>query len=441
VKRCDLDLQHQLPDGTVQPAIKLFEWKVKDRTEAVWKPIPIAVAECIVAYLAFIDRYRRDVKNLPAVPDHAPLAFTQQWTPLDGNGYSRILGGQRPNPGDRNGGRAVLPKEGRPPYVGYSAHHVRSWARQSVDSDTCRRWLEDRRVDRPASWIAEALLGHDDNDLKKLYGGGSKRDDVELLSAIGTELTWRMLSTELGARKVLDADAYRDTVHAIKALEQEKTRLNEELDSIPDFKQRLRSELRNLETANEDERARDVWHQLEELRDREIDLAQKVARTAEELGELKLRKLALRNSSDHRRVISDDIPGAQVPRVSHEDLDRIDTEIYQGLRPSERGKSARLREWISLSELAGLVALSDDTLKRWLRDGFPAHMRGVPLWDEDSSPLTTWSTPKRRAFAVARLNQAHPLFQEPDLRRELELLLSTPFPAGWSRHFAGLPAT
>jgi hypothetical protein len=67
-----------------------------------------------------------------------------------------------------------------------------------------------------------------------------------------------------------------------------------------------------------------------------------------------------------------------------------------------------------------------------LRDGISNRAHGIPLWLSGLDPLASWSTPRRRAIEIAKLNPEHPIFTNAEKSRRLDELLATELPDGWA---------
>ena len=457
----DLVFDHELPDGTVQPAVKVHEWKTKDRTFSVWKPIPHAAATALRAHLVFMHGWLTVYKGVDVPADGSgPLIYNVLSRRHRRDSISRMFGGSRGRddrgsapakltgvrrrPGwsplagagsarGANGIPALLRKEGRGPHVGHSAHPVRSCVRQWVDSLEGRAWLTRRRIDQPASWVAEALLGHEDGDLKKLYGGGSKPEDVEVLSGLGTQITWLMLTTDMGARKIYDEDAYRETIENIRALEAERRSIETQLDAVPERRARLRQQHGAAEDAGNAEKRRDFKRQLDALEDETYMLGRKSTRLEKQLGELRAARKDLRLDPRALKLIGDPVTAAEYEKLrnSEDRLDDIEAEVYGGLPRHQRRRLRRQRSYLSLGELAHLDGRSESFFKGLSNGNWPVKVRGIEPWARDTNPFTPWSSEKRRGVLVDCLNPDLSLFTDPDRRLRMEELLAMPYPEAW----------
>ena len=425
----DLVFDHVLPDGTVQPAIKVYEWKTKDRTVAVWKPIPHEAATALRAHLVFVHRWF-SVRGVE-LPDDRPLIYNRNGRRYRGKSMSQMFSGQVMK--DQPSTKALLHKEGRAPWVGYSGHPVRSRSRQWVDSLEGRRWLEGRRVDQPASWVAEALLGHEDGDLKKLYGGGSKPEDVEILSGLGTQITWLMLTTDMGARKVYDEDAYRETIENLRVLEAERESIESQLDGVPERRAQLRQQRDAAEDAGAAQKHRKFKRELDALEDETYTLNRKSTRLEKRLGELRAARKDLRNDPRALKLLDDTLEAVEYEklRITEDRLDDIELEVHGGLPRHQRARLRRQRDYLSLGEVAYLDGRSESFFKGLSNGNWPAKVRGTEPWARDTDPLTPWSTEKRRGYLVDRLNQDLSMFTDPDRRLRMDELLATRYPEAW----------
>lgn len=432
--RGDVIEQHELPDGSSQPAIKLFERKHRERNEYAYKPIQIETWKCIASSMLYMDLYFTTLKGKESLGPDSPLNVTYYGNRIDENYLSRVFIGKRPY-GKSPSAAALLRREGRADYIGHGPQSLRSRARQWVDGAQGRAWLEQHSVDAKPDWVAEALIGHQDKDLKKLYGGGSKTKDVEMLSAIGTRLTWLMLTTDLGARKTLDAEAYRDAVEAHRRAEVEKLRVEAELRQLIERRRKVRDRL-HAAIERKDERAslkaeREMLA-LENIRDElEADFRTQTDNAANARVDMSL----IRNDPRKLRIIPDEVPSPEATFVEPEELDEIERRVYEGkITSAERKRLAWVREYLSTSETADLAGITERKITNDLRNGISDRAHGVPLWLEDD-PLVDWATPKRRALDVNKLNPKHPIFTDPDKRLQLDEVLATPYPEGWGQEF------
>jgi hypothetical protein len=432
--RGDVLEQHELPDGSIQPAIRLFEWKHRERNECAIKAIQPENYQCLASSMLFMDLYFTKVKGKPPLGPDSPLNLTYYGNRIDENYQSRVFTGKRPY-GKSPSSAALLPREGRADYMGHGPQSMRSRTRQWIDGDTGRKWLGQHGVDAKPDWVAEATIGHKDKDLRKLYGGGSKTKDVEMLSAIGTRLTWLMLTTDLGARKTLDAEAYRDAVEAHKRAEAEKLRTEAELRRLIERRRKLRERLHAAIERKDEEASLKAERELLALDTTRDELEADFRTQTDNAANARVDMNLIRNDPRKLRVIPDDVPSNEVKLVEPEDLDEIERQVYEGkITSSERKRLAWVREYLSPSELAPIAGVTERKITNDLKNGISERAHGVPLWLEDD-PLVDWATPKRRALDVNKLNPDHPIFTDPDKRLQLDEILATPYPEGWGHEF------
>lgn len=434
LRRCDLDRARVLPDGSVSPALRVFEWKQKDRDESIWKPVPAEMVSAMDSYMAFVDRYELLVKDRPCQGPETPLILSEHGGPMSGHALRAVFSGSTSHQQ-----AALLRKEGRSEYAGYSTHNIRSRTRQWIDSREGRRWLDEQGVDRSAEWIAEATLGHNSQDLKKLYGGASKPEDVELLSAYGAKLSWLMLTTDLGTRKVLDLETYQAAVERRVSLEADKARLRAESSRLRSLKLEVRTRRDKLRRAGSETAAERETDELERIGDRLGDISDEREELSDMLDDLTEELVGLETDADLRRLIPDDVPAAAVPVVTRRDLKAVKQRAYDGDLWQKRTPMVCLREpkYVSIGEMAALDGRSEDFFKRLLDNKWPSQVRGVEPWDRSTNPLALWSTPRRRCLLLSKLNPRLPIFTDPDKWRHLDELLAThPQPEQWGREWA-----
>ncbi|MCW3101343.1 MAG: hypothetical protein JWL77_6961, partial [Chthonomonadaceae bacterium] len=194
----DYDRHHRDPDGVIGPAIKLRPGKTIDEMESRWKPLHRAqgLVLCLETHLACCEHVYGQR------PPDAPLITTDRTDPMGGyRSLSARLSG--------SGCEPLMPFQPGADR-GFSAHKIRSMTTQAIRSRAGQEWLTDHLVDYDAALVSEAQTDHD-NMVMDAYGyaGAKKPSGKERLSGIGIGLTWDLMTTDRGARKVRDEHAFR----------------------------------------------------------------------------------------------------------------------------------------------------------------------------------------------------------------------------------------
>ncbi|CAB4921881.1 unannotated protein [freshwater metagenome] len=424
----DLVDAYQLSDGTLSPAIEIYEGKGTHRSLSVVRPIPADFLVALRSQTTFMRRWMHETgKAVPAAP---PLIYASDGPVLSERALSQLMGGSAACE-TRTGQVATLLREGADPNDGYSAHTCRARARQWVASAEGERWLAEHGASVSAEWIAEALLGHDTNNIQKLYGGATKEREVELLVQFATRLTWEMLTTDLGARRRLPLELYRETLREIRRLETERQRAVNQIALLDGERLTLGARMETTGPQVTADSFRNVFAAYKRVDEQRIEQTRDRERLDAELVRLRALQHHRRTAFEARLIVPDGVPNGELEPIDPSAFDRIDEEEQSADPVTALTTLPRVRDYISTTELAGLVGMSRDTLSGYLRKGFPARGRRAPLWDPGVDPLTPDSTPKRQAVRVAALNMAHPVLATEAAQEALARLLATDRPAGW----------
>ena len=204
-------------------AIALRPGKRLAEDEVRVKILPPEAAAIMRSWLMFIERHY----GAPLKPDHALLpAHLSAPAPITYGSLEKALCGDPPRGADRSGGRLpIVPPSASAlvrarstladsDYHGFAPHTLRRVADQTARV-AGKQWCRanpDASVD--ADDLAELLLDHDLPSRKDPYGyaGITSVEGRERYSAIAIAGIWRLLTTEDGARRVLDEDALRATL-------------------------------------------------------------------------------------------------------------------------------------------------------------------------------------------------------------------------------------
>ena len=294
---------------------------------------------------------------------------------------------------------------------GYAPHTLRAANVQMIRSEEGAAWLRENRGkwrdtrlavgDIAVPMISEALVDHAIAADSMGYAGGKKGLDRERLSGYGTEITWALLTTDAGARKVPDVEAFRSALRQRLSVEANLDRLDRVTRDTVD------------KTQSGDLALEKGFLAFQRLRDEENRAREDLAVVKEQVERLR----------DPRNFVAldDDL---EMPSI---DLDEIETEVLGGRTEYEQRRFEPVRDWITPKELGEILDRGEVTIRRWLKGSFP---RGIQPWDPERPPVDESFGPKRRKIMVAGLNQA--LFPSELAKEKLAETLAR-WPEGWSR--------
>ena len=415
----DYDRRHRDPTGDVGPALRIYPEKGWEEEVPSWKPIPVGVAEAIDVFLRYMQR-RMVLEGLlrygEELPRDWPLFCAEASKPeraLGEQAIRRWLGGQRPQKAS-SGAHALLPRDSSIPFYGYSPHNVRGGVAQMVTSLEGEQWRQQQEIDHHPISIAEALLDHKNMKLDELgYIGASKPEDREKLAKRGAQVAWTLLTTDAGAEKVLDGEAYRATLLKRTALEDEQQRTRERRKSV--F-----AEARESKTV---EAMFETILNLEELEDTLDGQRDELVEAERELRAIE---------SDPDRLVS--LPDDADPKRHAVDLGAIKRDVFEGIPEHESRRLRRAREWVTGSEVSWIFGAGRSTVGRWFRGNMPTDPAKW-LWDPARVDASLGS--KRRRIPADALNKRA---LDSDLRRRrLAEVLARPVPEGWTEEQAMAP--
>lgn len=420
LRRGDFQPACRLRDGTVAPVLLLRPRKHTDASIVRPKVLPLEAAALVSAWMTVAQRhYGWPTGPLdPLMPGNGPkraMAYSSYAKTLIG-GY----GSKKPR-------IAIMPMHvetlGKRPrdcadaeLCGYGPHTLRRFADQTARR-AAKDWVSANPGPADANDIAEVLLDHGVPKDPYGYAGISSEEGREYYSQIAIAGIWRLLTTDDGARKVVDADALRAALRERTAIEGELTRLRRHID-------REHEDIRAapLSAAR---RTKDIGL-LVELVGRQAELSRTVdaeRRMTDRLYELEREIDRLKHDPACLVALPDDAPASAVT-ISAEGIELEET----GVR-SIRGRPVRrLRDWLTPKEFAEWFGVGEATARRWLRGlGLRAGDPSAP-WEPDDVPVVEIS-PRRRAIAITKIKPTCVT----DVRRldALEEILAT-WPAGWS---------
>jgi integrase len=387
-----LDRRRPAPAIGAGPAIRLTPHKTEDGHEPRWKPVPEEVGAVIETYRRYCLRWAG-----PLSPDAPLFLGGRDQRPYHPNSARSVLSGC-PDPR-----RLALLPIGSDPCIGYSPHSLRYLAKQFVDAPAAVQVLNELGVDpKKQEIIGEVLLDHKVAGMPALYKGDAGKLKQEYYCWAATQITYRMLATELGARRVPDADGYRHWLEREKLLGEQISALKSELRELLEDAERSGREVSPTLILSR-------THAVEGLRE---DLRKaEAAIQAIELGQGTI-------------PLPDDMPDDEVPVVS---LAAIRAATLHTPANGGAVRSDRVRNWLTPPEFATLTGYSAASVRDWTATGKPGRSGA---WDPDDPPIVRFNT-KRRAILVSGLNQDL-LFNTFEKRQALEDVLATDPPAGWT---------
>lgn len=400
LRRQDYLPRHLGPSGE-GPALRTYPGKTRDPSFARIKPIPPGMAEVIEIALA----YTEGLRGCATAPDEPllPNSLTT-FTPLTPGAIRQRLSG-------RSGSskiRALLPKVS--PHHGYAPHTLRAACAQMITSPEGEAWLTEHGMSaRSAISAAEALMDHENMKLDDLgYFGVKKEPDREKYSGLGAAIAWEVLTTDRGARRDFDADAYRAAWMKRQALEGDI--------------ERVRREMRQIYAGVNPDETKAVLAAL--LKAQELDAQKEMA--SEALVEVRDELKEIRLNPARKLAIPDNVAE---PRVGV-DLDALERELSGGVPEHQRKRLAAVRDLITPAEFAFVLSGetgTGSTVRRWMTQGLPGRAR-QQYWDPVDPPIVEFST-KRRALDATRI---HVMLLDKDQRDRLIAILATPPPEGWA---------
>ena len=387
LKRSDLIVRHEDPDGNVGPALALHPGKGRHADDIEYKPLPAGLNQCLVVYEAAMVRLcRARGTEWPMDALLFPTSTTRPWAIPRASSFSRIFAGEwvRDRRGMRRRRPGLLAGDGRP---GRTAHTLRHACTQLVRRGAGAYCAQHGLHGASAEDIADALLSHQSHSDKLHYFDLAGPRGRERWSRHGAAIAWEVLTGPLGAPRTRDVPSYRRVIIAIE---------------------RLGDERRALLASPE----RETW----EVIARVTEIGEGIQRLEFELHYLRYDPAAL------VAFDPDTMPaGVVLENVQARDQEFIDE--YRRLPPS-------VRDWVTLEELARLAGIALCTLHRflarrapWPRDREALFAPGVPPAVDEGAGF------KRRRILVGELS---PAFRErPEIERALADLLAT-WPKGWS---------
>jgi hypothetical protein len=380
------------PDYRTGPALLLRPGKRLPANRVRPKPIPPEFAAMIDTYLAYMRRAIADARaNAPhkcptRMPDDFPLLIANRYTlsPLGARGIRDLLSGvayaernfRRPLIARESGFNQDLPAEKRA-WIGYHPHayrHTNSpMAERAGELWELAHPTTGAQPKPPPGLYATALQDQEPegDPLRALYGDRNTEAAYELLSGRAIEGIWKLLTTDEGARKKIDTDAYADTWRRCRTLERERAAVLARADDVyrePDgggsTDERLAYQTRAMKVLFES-----------------LDYAD---RLGEELRREEARLKDLRYDEALWVCIPDDAP----PRTEHVNIEALEASLGGEQESSEpEAQPPAVRDWLTpreVAEIRGIRARS--TVSRYRKgEHLPTRPDQRP-WEPDAVP-------------------------------------------------------
>ncbi len=261
--------------------------------------------------------------------------------------------------------------------------------------------------------ITEALVDHEMPADRHGYLDKSTLRGRELLSGIATELAWRMLTTDQGARRVRDDERYDRALRRHRIIDDELEHLQIGISRLLGDEPRRKDHA--LQTLLE---LRALDEQRDQLKTRLHALDQEIEQ--------------LRHDPTTQIPAPDDIPDDKL----HDTFDQIERTINGGISkaPTNAGLPAPVRNppWITIPEAAEILEVSYPQIARWANGQHLPFRSGDPRnpWQPDAIPIDTTQGPRRRRIATDHVNPAY-IHTEGQRRRLAETIAR--WPAGWNQ--------
>jgi hypothetical protein len=432
----DVLFDHALPGEAVSAvAIALKPRKTLHHDEIRIKILPPEGAAILRSWLTFVARHY----GAPLAPDHALLpGFLSRPAPMSYSGLEKALTGD-PGSEDHAGRLPIVPPSAvtlsRPrsslndsDYYGFSAHTLRRFADQTARAagTQWRRANPDSLVD--ADDLAELLLDHELAHKDPYgYAGITSVEGRERYSAIAIAGIWRLLTTDDGARRILDADALRAACELRDALREELKVIQREIDTAD-------AQLLTESPRSRKRRGIDRESALEEVIRRQAEsgiLHHRERRLRDRLEEVVAEIVAIRTDPSRLRVLDDDEAYTQTLDPDLIELDVSGTRLIRGVR------YRRVRDWLTVTEFATWYGISEPTVARWRAAGLP-YLPGDPRrpWEKDSWAIDeSWGRNRSRVM-VDKLKAS--VIRSPEMRDQLDILLSD-WPNRWTNQDSSPP--
>ena len=411
LRRADFKPAHQCSDGQITPAIALRPHKTSPDGEVHYKPIPPASTWCLEVLIIATDRILAETPDYtdagritrPSPPEDLamfPTSLRHPGRSMRPAGFRAAMVG-RPARGPRSARAPMLPRQNG---TGHTPHNIRSAVMQMLERQA-RDYCEQQRLPYRPQDIPEALVDH--GAIADDRHGYYDRDTLpgrEILSRIATSLAWPALTTDRGARRIRDANAYRTALKQRRALQQELERVQTEIEAT-------------MRRASDKRRAAEVLLQIRALDEQREPIRSRLAEVEKHIERL-------RHDPATMIPVPDDLPDEDLD----DEFDQIERELTANRSTvAPKAAPAPVRAFLTIPELAEVLEVSLPTAARWANGQHTRYPPGDPR-NPLIRPIDTSLGPRRRRIPIDSINPSYLATQAQHDR--LARIRSEP-PAGW----------
>ena len=367
------------PDGSRRAVLEIRPAKTWDPDEVHALPLPDLVAEWLHEWIRISGRQIGD--GGPLFPSKKPGPGVEL-APLTEIGFYGLVAGRENVNG--LGTRALIPLDGDP-YVGYRPHGFRHTAQQLI-----QRAAVELKAESPGAFdhltpedFSRAVLGH---TLTRSTPDVYRDLDRGRLAYAVVDKAWQILWGQGTTRMGLDPAAITKSRACVQSLRVAIGALSSDLRQLRQRQQVLRERARSL-SGDDLSRALIESHatmgEIEELALEREQLSAQLAHAEQECADACARLVPLpEDMSDeaHQRSLEEALS----------DADDAGTEL-----------DGQLSDHLTARDLAEIWGTTEQTINRWVRDGFPKAFETA--WDNDA-----WIVdgPRRKRLPVGALDEA-----------------------------------
>ncbi|MDX6690529.1 MAG: hypothetical protein QOG15_1986 [Solirubrobacteraceae bacterium] len=422
IRRGDFQSQRTCWDGIPRPAVGVRPGKGKPWDQLFFKPIPLPAGRIIEAWAGLVAALSHE----PLSPDDPlfPATMTQPHQETSPSVMTIQFSGYfKRGVGDGPRRRAAFPRyidtvafigRYRGPYsdrqcTRYSPHALRHAADQLVEHGA-PRYLADLGEHRiSGSIIVKAMCNHSMTEDPMLYKDFANPQGLERLCCIGSEIAWAVLTSDAGARVVLDRAR-------IEAAMRTRAALEAELETIRDRIGAARIRVERVVNADPRSTTHEDWLRAHNLRSSIDMMGDERSEVQAALRDVDRELADLQHDEARKVAVPDEIDDSElVVDVAALQLTIDGTTTIKGSRRRRR------RRWLTPAEFAHVAGVSESEVKRWLAGVFSSRHRGPLPWPPDAVPVE-WISTRRRRILVDGVNPE--FVADPDCAERLETLLA-----------------
>jgi hypothetical protein len=425
-----------VPPGIASPCIGFTPGK-SDGQHMHYVGVPAALAECLLALHDFAERYSLVARGEALPREGRALLLNQRLSRFGLNSIYPLLAGARP--ATKHRGRVALLRHDPPDAeaerlglaspLGTAPHGLRKMLYRSLGSPQAKQWFQDHGHDpSKAKLIASCVAAHHSNEISDLYDGFVRAEDVRAHAAVGAQVSWLMLTTDLGARRAYDIERMTFARRIADVAQTELERLDDAEEALSDSKAALIAAAHSAEIAGDSHALAARRRELEVI-DLERDQVERQRRKALRAQRTAQDKFVHLTTPAGMAVVSDAVPAFRhrvpCPEQIQEAKDAARDAVYVPPPIAEA-----MREGLTIAEVARFFDTNPSTVNREI-----AGKRNVRGEDRFLLVGTSWflpgSTQRRRVVDRRALNPRHPRMRDREALAILEQILATPLPTGW----------